>query len=268
MSELPIPGQETGLATFFTGAHAAVFGPLDLTGVTPLAKGADRRVFQHPHVPSLLVKVVDVQAHAAYLKRRRYRRWYRRYQREGSYRGYISELAEYVTSFARAADPWRLPVARVLGLAQTSAGLGLLVEKITAEDGTTAPTLGQVVAAQGFGTELRQRLDDFFETLIEAHVVLNDISPRNIAMGSNAEGIPGLYLIDGFGVKQAIPLYSWSKVLNGRHIRLRYAELLPKLERLAAQGEAASRRDAGGAATGPAGIAHPPASGTRGREEA
>src|SRR5690606_10339901 len=139
-------------------------------------------------------------------------------QREGAYRGYIGELAEYVTSFARAGYPWRLPVARALGLAEPSAGPGLLVEQITADDGATAPTLGQVVAAQGFDASLRRRLDACFDTLIEAHVVLNDISPGNIAVGRNAEGIGGLYVIDGFGVKQALPLYSWSKALNGRHI--------------------------------------------------
>jgi len=238
MSELPIPGLRASLDRASAGTYAAVFGPLDLAGIVPLGKGADRRVFQHPHVPSLLVKVIDVQAHAAYLGRRRYRRWYRRYQREGSYRGYISELAEYVTTFGgRAGHPWRLPVARVLGLAQTSAGLGLLVEKIAADDGGTAPTLAQVVAAEGFDAALRRRLDEFFDTLIEAHVVLNDISPRNIAVGRNAEGVQGLYLIDGFGVKQAIPLYSWSKALNGRHIRLRYAELRVKLDHLAADGK-------------------------------
>jgi len=255
MSELPCPVPLAGFAFARTGGGPALFGPLDLTGVAPLTKGAERRVYPHPHEPALLVKVINVEAHRAYLERRRYRRWYRRYQREGSYRVYISELSEYVTSFARTGQAWRLPVARVVGLAQTSAGLGLLVERITADDGNTAPTLAQVVAEHGLDAALRRRLDEFFRTLIDAHVVLNDISARNIAVGRNADGVAGMYLIDGFGVKQAVPLYSWSKALNARHIRLRYAEMLTRLEQTAPERAVpvAPRAPASASASAPAG---------------
>jgi len=44
-----------------------------------------------------------------------------------------------------------------------------------------------------------------------------------------AEGREGLYLVDGYGSKQLIPVYSWSKSLNGRRILRRYDTMTKKL---------------------------------------
>jgi hypothetical protein len=38
-----------------------------------------------------------------------------------------------------------------------------------------------------------------------------------------------LYLIDGFGSKQAIPVFAWSKTLNRRRIQRKYQAMLAKL---------------------------------------
>ena len=51
-----------------------MFGPLDLDAATPLATGGDRHIFQHPHSPDLLVKVMDMRARAIYLDARPFKR--------------------------------------------------------------------------------------------------------------------------------------------------------------------------------------------------
>ncbi|MNY74869.1 PhoP regulatory network protein YrbL [compost metagenome] len=60
-------------------------------------------------------------------------------------------------------------------------------------------------------------------------MVFNDVSARNIVLGFNASGREGLYLVDGFGSKQLVPVYSWSKALNGRRILRRYDTMAKKL---------------------------------------
>ena len=95
------------------------------------------------------------------------------------------------------------------------------------------------LARQGRLDQARARLDEFFEDLADAHVVLHDVSPSNIAYGRNADGKPGLYLIDGFGSLPLIPLYAWSRRLNRRRVRQKYAEMLASMERRAR--EAADR---------------------------
>lgn len=62
--------------------YAAMFGPLDLSQARLLAQGGDRYVFQHPHEPALLVKVMDMEARAVYLEARPFKRWYKQFQRK------------------------------------------------------------------------------------------------------------------------------------------------------------------------------------------
>jgi hypothetical protein len=106
-------------------SYQSVFGPLNLDSATPLATGGDRHIFQHPHSPSLLVKVMDMRARAIYLEARPFKRWYKQYQRESAYRVYLNEISEYVTTTTRPSGVWQVPMARIVGVAQTSLGLGL-----------------------------------------------------------------------------------------------------------------------------------------------
>lgn len=228
-------------------AYGSVFGPLNLNDETPVAVGGDRHIFQHPHAPALLVKVMDMQARAVYLETRPFKRWYKQFQRESAYRVYLNEITEYVTTTTRPSGVWQVPMARILGLAQTTLGLGLLVEKITDEAGNIAPTVADLARQGKMDEALSARLDEFIEDLADAHVVLHDLSPSNIACGLNADGKSGLFLIDGFGVLPLVPLYAWSKRLNRKRIRRKYAEMRAAMARRAREAalRAAGRADGG-----------------------
>lgn len=228
-------------------AYGSVFGPLNLDDETPVAVGGDRHIFQHPHAPALLVKVMDMQARAVYLETRPFKRWYKQFQRESAYRVYLNEITEYVTTTTRPSGVWQVPMARILGLAQTTLGLGLLVEKITDEAGNIAPTVADLARQGKMDEALSARLDEFVEDLADAHVVLHDLSPSNIACGLNADGKSGLFLIDGFGVLPLVPLYAWSKRLNRKRIQRKYAEMRAAMARRAREAalRAAGRADGG-----------------------
>ncbi|CAM4394126.1 PhoP regulatory network YrbL family protein [Bordetella muralis] len=214
-----------------SSSFTAVFGPLDLTHAQVLARGADRYVFQHPHEPSLLIKVINMDAYAAYLERKPFKRFYKQFQRESAYRVYLDELSEYVTTTTVPSGVWNVPMSRVVGLAQTTLGLGQLVEKITDDNGHLAPTLANIIAREGISSALSDQLDAFFDDLIDAHIVISDLSAKNIALGNNADGKKGMYLIDGFGVLPLIPLYAWSKRLNKMRMRRKYTEWRARIER-------------------------------------
>ncbi|WP_415792987.1 YrbL family protein [Bordetella tumulicola] len=213
------------------GNFATVFGPLDLAGAQVLARGADRYVFQHPHEPSLLIKVINMEAYAAYLERKPLKRFYKQFQRESAYRVYLNELSEYVTTTTVPSGVWSIPMSRVVGVAQTTLGLGQLVEKITGDDGQLAPTLAEIIAREGISPALSAQLDAFFADLIDSHIVINDLSTKNIALGRNADGKEGMFLIDGFGVLPLIPLYAWSKRLNAQRMRRKYTAWRARIQR-------------------------------------
>lgn len=204
---------------------------MNLNDETPVAIGGDRHIFQHPHAPALLVKVMDMQARAVYLEARPFKRWYKQYQRESAYRVYLNEITEYVTTTTRPSGVWQVPMARILGVAQTTLGLGLLVEKITDEAGNIAPTVADLARQGKMDDTLSAQLDEFIEDLADAHVVLHDLSAANIACGQNADGKSGLFLIDGFGVLPLVPVYAWSKRLNRRRIQRKYSEMRAAMAR-------------------------------------
>jgi hypothetical protein len=235
MSIVPLPIRRAAVAPTPIPAPLAQqytppFALLDLDGLTPIAGGAERRVYQHPYEASLLVKVIDASSRQAYMSLRPLRRLRNRFQREGAYRNHIAELSEYIAAQNVAAGRWSVPMARVLGLTQTSLGLGLLVEKISDGKGGLAPTVEQLVKERGMDAALLRKLDFFFDALADNHIILNDVSARNIVVGENAEGSAGLFLIDGFGSKQAIPIYACSKTLNRRRIQRKYQKMMYKLQ--------------------------------------
>ena len=203
------------------------FDVLDLRPLSIAAAGSERDVYLHPADSSLLIKIVN-GARRSQVDRKR--PWYKRFQRDGGHRVFIMETVEYIATTAQqGAHAGNVLMARIFGLVLTSKGLGLVVERIVDAHGNLAPTLKQVVARHGFSPELRYRVHEFIMALIDAHVVFNDVSASNIVVGFNAEGREGLYLVDGYGSKQLIPVYSWSKSLNGRRIRRRYDTMAKKL---------------------------------------
>ncbi|WP_459615351.1 YrbL family protein [Bordetella sp. 2513F-2] len=213
--------------------YVSPFETLDLSGSVRLAAGAERDIYEHPSDPSLLIKIIN---HARTREQPSRRRWHKQFHREDAHRVFLSEITEYVaTSVHRWDEGGNMLMARIAGLVLTSRGMGLAVEKIVGDDGTSmAPTLAEVVKRDGFSGALRARLDAFFHDLAEAHVVFNDVGGRNIVVGRNAQGREGMYLIDGYGPKQLLPLYAWSKTLNRRRLDRKYAEMRAKLERSAA----------------------------------
>lgn len=220
-------------------------GLIDLSHATPIAAGSERLIFTHPSDPSLLVKVINQSERCADLEAHRLKRWRKKMQRDGIFRVYRSELTEYVCAVSQAGTGARpLPLGRIVGLAQTTMGLGMIVEKIRAPGSDDmAPTLQDIVLKEGLSTEIEARLDQFFADLADCHVIVNDPSPRNIVFGVNAQGVSGVFLVDGFGQKQMVPLLEWSKSLNRRRVIRKYDVMLTKLRRKTAMRLAAAQAE-------------------------
>ena len=179
-----------------------------------------------------------MKARARYLQARPFKRWYKQYQRESAYRVYLNEITEYVNTTTRPSGV-AVPLARIRAWRKPRWDWGCWWRRSPTTRAGSRPRWRAWRARAGWTRPLRARLDEFFEDLADAHVVLHDVSPSNIAYGRNADGKPGLYLIDGFGSLPLIPLYAWSRRLNRRRVRQKYAEMLASMERRAR--EAADR---------------------------
>lgn len=226
-----LPALSAGGLSANDGLAFGVLDYIDLAAMTPIAHGNERYIYPHPTDANLLIKVVNSERRSLSQKAHRIKRWYRRFHRESTYRVFITELSEYISTAVQSSlAQASLPLARVVGLVDTSMGLGLLVEKITGEDGKVAPTLAHLMRNEGWDDSWEYHLNRFFRDLADRHVIFNDVGPQNIVFGRNAAGVRGLFLIDGFGSKQAIPVFAWSKRLNSRRLSRKYLKLMTRLK--------------------------------------
>ncbi len=216
---------------------AAIHDIVDLTHATLLSFGSERHIYQHPLHDSLIIKVVNTRLTPAEPVKGRLAKWKSRFHRDGGYRVYKSEFNEYLCAVAQTQDSDRaLPLAQIVGLVHTTLGLGVVCEKIRSFDGLSmAPTLRDIAYEHGLSPEIEAQLDQFFADLANAHIIVNDPSPRNIVIGINGRGQAGMFLIDGFGQKQAVPLLEWSHTMNRRRVMRKYDVMLTKLRRKVAE---------------------------------
>jgi hypothetical protein len=199
---------------------------LALSHLTPIVMGHQRAVYQHPHDASLIVKTMRPESVA-----RRWDapgRWHKRLPRVRHYVSYLREIKEYIATHTRAdADP---PISRIVGLAETDAGLGLVCEKVLGPNGEMAPTLHQCWLENGGEPPwARAALEVFLESLLRHSVIVGDLNAANLVFGSDSRGGPRVLMVDGFGEKGAIPLSSMSRAFNRHLIRRRYRRMLRDL---------------------------------------
>jgi hypothetical protein len=196
---------------------------LQLRQTTPVANGHLRAVYQHPGQPGWLVKVMLPEA----IERWHRAPWYQRLARTGPYRGFVREFKEFLAS--RHASAGASPLARVIGLAETDLGPGLIVEKVRRPDGGLAPTLDAWVRRDGFTPQIQAALDTFLAAMLEHNVIAGDLHAWNVVYGSDSHGGPRLVMIDGFGEKNTIPHCSMNRRHNAHRTRYKFGKMLARV---------------------------------------
>lgn len=195
----------------------------------PLAQGHSRLVFQHPHNPDWLVKVIrpDViedrwgSGTAWYKKRRRF----------GRYISYVRECQEYIVG-CLATGVSAGSFQKVIGFADTDLGLGLVVAAVRGPDGALAPTLADIIRAGRFTGGVQARLEIFQRELLASEVTVSDLNLGNLVYsgGYNKEG--DFVLIDGLGTSTLIPFKTLSTAFNRRSKLGRIRRLHQRIARL------------------------------------
>lgn len=202
---------------------------LRLGDLEPIAKGRMRLVFQHPHDPSLLVKVIRPEA----IEQRwgSGQPWYKKRRRFRQYISYIRECEEYLAGCARLAGG--LPFAqKITGFAETDLGLGLIVEAALDQEGKLAPTLAQIVFERRFDATIRAELETFTRQLIESDLIVADLKPANLVRAHSTDLGHHFVMIDGLGISTILPFKLFSRALNRLSKRGRVRDLWKRLERI------------------------------------
>jgi len=196
--------------------------PLQLQATQPLYRGYQRLVFQHPDQPDLLIKVV--RSDYAEAKFGAGSPFHNRHRRCRHYHVFLRELQEYLVACARSSDC--LPfLQEIVGLVHTDLGLGMVVRKVCGPDGKPAPSLSRLAGQGALDAARMQLLDRCLEALLASAVVVDDLNPGNIVLGTEPSGAERFVLIDGLGSSTLIPLKALVPWANHRSKRRRIARL-------------------------------------------
>jgi hypothetical protein len=197
------------------------------------AEGSQREIYEHPDDPSVLIKIVKESQQGARGARKPKNRlfWFKRARRFGAYMTFRREIDEYLEQARKGSreDQTAVPIAKVFGLVETSKGLGIVVERITTQDGRLAPTLTDLLRDGRFKPSHLQLVANFFAQCSREHVVLMDARPPNFVV-TDRSGYEELICVDGTGDKSAGHIYSTVKLLNAAKLKRYHAKLLTKIE--------------------------------------
>jgi hypothetical protein len=183
-----------------------------LRDAVPVASGGIRDVYRHPDDPALLIKVVRLSTLDA--KFGTGRPWYKLMQRR--YRhliSYLREIREHIAQHAMGSEhPYFLQ--RIVGLAETDLGLGLVVEAAFGRDGKLAPTVLSLLNRGPLDPYVSEKLDRFLQDVVNSTVIIADFHLNNVVYAYSREHGDHFVLIDGVGHKTLIPLERASRHLN------------------------------------------------------
>lgn len=193
-------------------------GMLNLETLKIIGQGGYKLVYEHPVYSDRVIKVMRperVAADGGFTKHGPLKR----NSLQGVYRQFRREIIQYLQLCKNnyLNHSVSFPIETPLELVMTSKGVGLVVEKILAPDGSVK-SLASIVENKEFTEAHSAALDSFFEDCKAMHVVYGEVNPYGIMYTESRNGRPEFVLVDGIGEKLLVPVRSWFKWNNDRYI--------------------------------------------------
>jgi len=190
--------------------------------------GASRNLFENRMYPDILIKTVKPSAQTEGGNRKVKSKFFffKKWRRFGAYMVFRRELEEYLNLARKFPGEGKdLPIAKIFGFVQTSQGLGMIVERVAARDGSLAPTLRRLIHERRFEQKHLDALNAFFREAARLHVVLMDCNLGNFVWSEGRENRPKVICVDGTGEKSPVGLFAMSSLLNRVKLRRYQARL-------------------------------------------
>lgn len=201
--------------------------------------GASRNLFENRMYPDILIKTVKPAAQTPGGNRKVKSKlfFFKKWRRFGAYMVFRRELEEYLNLARKfTGEQKELPIAKIYGFAQTSQGLGMIVERVASRDGSLAPTLRRLIQERLFEQKHLDALNEFFNEAVRFHIVMMDCNLGNFVWCDAKESRPRVICVDGTGEKSPIGLNAMSNLFNRIKLRRYQARLHAQIR---TQGETA-----------------------------
>ena len=191
---------------------------LNLNDIAPIAVGGHRTVYPHPERKDLCVKVL----HEPWQQiNRRLNDPFRHFRSRRHFDENRSEAHELERLQRRLGGLMAVHFPKLHGLVDTDLGEGLVVERVSDQDGKTSITLKNYLWLHGLDGACTAALDEFWAFLFEHRVAVRDPMPHNLAMQRLPDNRLRVVMIDGFGSSDFLPFRYWIPSLAVRKLQSR-----------------------------------------------
>ena len=190
---------------------------INLSSLTPFAKGGNRECFIHPNDPDRCLKVI----HPELIKEKMLDApWYKKFRFEFTFDDNLREKEGYNQKSLKTSDPevWK-HLAKWYGMVMTSHGFASETELIT-NDGEIAETLENYLFREGLTDEIKDSINQFHQWLRDYLILTKNLIPHNLVLKKDGGEII-IKIIDGLGSKSFIPLPNYSNFFAKRYVERR-----------------------------------------------
>ena len=198
--------------------------PIPLEPSLFIAEGSHRAIYHHPEQADKCLKIV--KAGSLEKRRQRNKKWYKRLRKLSSFDETKKDLQAYRQFRKRNTDLSHIP--RFHGMVKTSLGPAMLLDLVTNEDGTPARSLASHLESTE-KVRIAAALTALAAYLMESAIVVRDFSIYDVMVREGRDGSLKLFIIDGLGGKELIPLSSiryFARLKAERRVRRFYSKIL------------------------------------------
>ncbi|MFO7962498.1 MAG: YrbL family protein [Desulfobacterales bacterium] len=189
-----------------------------------LIKGGNRLCYIHPEDDTKILKVLRPEKTAE--AKRSKAPLYQKFRPLSSFDDNRWELREF-SRLAKKGGHIRRHFPGCFGEVQTDMGCAVCQELIRSDDGRIAPSLQAYLQDQGPTPNILEALAEFFSFLEDNRIIVRDLRSGNLVV-KTSESLR-IYMIDGIGNSDFIPIANVSKTWAGIKIRRNIAAFRRKL---------------------------------------
>lgn len=188
---------------------------MKLTNNDLLAEGGRRFVYINPEDKTKLIKIVKQEGIDKKLKKLKF---YKRFRPKKVIDENTEDYNAYKIYNKKSENIFNF-IPKLYGYIDTNLGKGLITEYICNYDGTCSISLKDYIKINGVDKEIWKSLKVLYKELLDSCLITRELKDFNIVIQIKSDGSKKLYIIDGFGNQEFIPISNYIKFIARRKIR-------------------------------------------------
>ncbi|MGH1352549.1 MAG: YrbL family protein [Methyloligellaceae bacterium] len=202
---------------------------LILSDKKKIFSGGTRHCYAYPDDPDKVIKVL--MPHRTGAARKKSEKSLKKFRPAYLFDDQLKEIKAYNGLIKRKnRNVWN-HIPEFFGTQKTDMGLGIVTRLLRNHDGSLPPNLQQLLP-NGITPALAKGIREFRLWLQSELIETRDLLPHNIVVITREDGSKKLYIVDGLGNSEFIPLSSYSSFLLRRKIQQKIVNFWDRAEKL------------------------------------